>query len=220
MTDSAISARDRHRSDTTRTLIRAARRFTAEQGLSGFTVEQLCAEADVSRRTFFNYFASKEDAVLGVPLDRSGDADAVQAFLDERPDTPPGQVSATLLTDLGALIEARFRVVDVAPDTVSHLVAAVEREPRLLSRMLEMAAAGEREDAQLVARREGLEDGDLRADAAAQIVGAIARAAGGEFLGGDHPDGRAPEPFATIFARRMTAVRDLFTTQITPEETP
>lgn len=43
-----------------------SRRLTAERGLNGFTIEELCDEVGVSRRTFFNYFPSKEEAVIGV----------------------------------------------------------------------------------------------------------------------------------------------------------
>ncbi|MGN0042882.1 TetR/AcrR family transcriptional regulator [Rhodococcus sp. (in: high G+C Gram-positive bacteria)] len=48
-------------------LVEHARTLTARRGLAGFTVEELCEHVGVSRRTFFNYFASKEDAVLGNP---------------------------------------------------------------------------------------------------------------------------------------------------------
>ena len=49
-----------------RRMIVEARRATVEHGLHGFTLEQLCATVGVSRRTFFNHFASKEDVVLGI----------------------------------------------------------------------------------------------------------------------------------------------------------
>lgn len=49
-----------------RRMIVEARRATIEHGLHGFTVEQLCETVGVSRRTFFNHFASKDDAVLGI----------------------------------------------------------------------------------------------------------------------------------------------------------
>ncbi|WP_345801309.1 helix-turn-helix domain-containing protein [Microbacterium sp. AZCO] len=206
MEESADSPRERRRSDTTRALIRAARHFTAERGLSGFTVEELCSEAAVSRRTFFNYFASKDDAVLGVPLERS-DAAAVARFLAEGSHTPGG-LSPTLLTDLAVLAEDRWRALDIAPDTVRDLFAAVEKEPRLLARMLELGAESERFDARLIVQREGLPDGDLRAEVAAQVVGALVRAAAGEFLQPGNDD-----TFLEIFERRIGAARELFATQ-------
>ncbi|WP_206535704.1 TetR/AcrR family transcriptional regulator [Microbacterium sp. 4R-513] len=206
MDDSADSPRERRRADTTRALIRAARHFTAERGLGGFTVEELCSEAAVSRRTFFNYFASKDDAVLGVPLERS-DAAAIARFLANGGSTP-GRISPTLLTDLALLAEERWRALDIAPDTVRDLFAAVEKEPRLLGRMLELGAESERFDARLIEQREGLQDGDLRAQVAAQVVGALVRSAAAEFLHRENDN-----TFLDIFERRIAAARDVFATQ-------
>ena len=42
-----------------------AQKLTEEHGLDGFTMEELAESAGVSRRTLFNYFPSKIDAVLG-----------------------------------------------------------------------------------------------------------------------------------------------------------
>jgi AcrR family transcriptional regulator len=208
MDESAGSPRERRRTDTTRALIRVARHFTAERGLAGFTIEELCSEAAVSRRTFFNYFASKDDAVLGIPLERS-DAAAVARFLaDGSP--APGRISPTLLTDLALLAEERWRALDIAPDTVRDLFAAVEKEPRLLARMLELGAESERFDARLIEQREGLREDDLRAQVAAQVMGALVRSAAAEFLQPGNDD-----TFLHIFERRLAAARDLFATQDT-----
>ena len=205
MTASADGLRERRRAETTRALIRAARRFTAERGLAGFTVEELCSEAAVSRRTFFNYFASKDDAVLGMPLERS-DAAAIARFVARDADGPG--LSPTLLTDLAVLAEERWRALDIAPDTVQDLFRAVEKEPRLLARMLELGAEGEKFDARLIEQRESLPPGDLRAQVAAHVVGALVRSAAAEFLQPGNAD-----TFIDIFERRIDAARDLFASQ-------
>lgn len=206
MIDSANDRRDQRRLDVTRALIGAARVLTAERGLAGFTVEELSAAADVSRRTFFNYFASKEDAVLGFPIQRS-DADAIEQFLAKK-EKADGALSPALLLDLAMLHEARWHTLDIAPDTVAQLVAAVDREPRLLGRMLEFVVQGEQFDAELIEKREGLPPGDLRAQAAAQIVGTLSRATTHEFMQPGNTD-----PYLTIFERRVTAALALFASQ-------
>ena len=205
MVESAESSRDRRRGDTTRALIRTARHYTAERGLAGFTVEELCSEAAVSRRTFFNYFASKDDAVLGMPLERT-DAGAIARFLSSGTDA--AGLSPTLLTDLAILAEERWRALDIAPDTAADLFRAVEKEPRLLARLIELGVEGERFDTRLVEQRENLLPGDLRTQVAAQIVGALVRSAAGEFLQPHNHD-----TFIDIFERRIGAARDLFATQ-------
>lgn len=210
MSESA-SIRSRRRTETTRALIRAARRMTAERGLTGFTVEEVCDACSVSRRTFFNYFASKDDAVLGVPLDRSDD-EAVAAFLAGG--GPDGALSATLLVDLADLAEARWRSLDLMPETAADLFSAVTAEPRLLSRMLELGSQGEHEDARLVRQREALTSGDVRAEVAALLIGALVRSATSEFLASD-----TGGSFSSIFRARIDAARDIFASQDTPTGT-
>ncbi len=162
----------------------------------------------MSRRTFFNYFASKDDAVLGIPIERS-DAAAVARFLASGSrDSGETGISPALLTDLALLAEERWSALDIAPDTVADLFRAVDKEPRLLARMVELGIQGELFDARLVEQRENLLPGDLRAQVAAQIVGALVRSAAGEFL--THAD---PDTFTEIFERRIGAARELFATQ-------
>lgn len=64
MTQSATT-RDRKRYETAQRITACALRLTDRHGLDGFTMEQLAEAADVSRRTLFNYFPTKLDAVLG-----------------------------------------------------------------------------------------------------------------------------------------------------------
>lgn len=70
MEGSATDLRCRRDTDTASRLIGLARRHTAARGLNGSTVETLCTEALISRRTFCNYFAPKDATVLGIPLPR------------------------------------------------------------------------------------------------------------------------------------------------------
>jgi AcrR family transcriptional regulator len=210
MNESALSSRERRRTEITRTLVSLARRATAAGGLSSFTVDQLCDEAGVSRRTFFNYFASKEDAVLGIPLHSDRD-ETDDFFVAMRPRTPEGQVSPTLLTDYAALSVARWAALEFDRSSVEELMAAAEREPRLVAHMLDRHRAEEARDVLLVARREGLSDDDPRAVAAVAIVGHLARLAVPASL-----DPVAPRPFADVLAEHLAAAHTLFASQTPP----
>lgn len=69
MTDdvSPPGLRERKRLATRRAIQVAVLRLVRQLGYDAVTVDMISREADVSARTFFNYFPSKEDAVVGDP---------------------------------------------------------------------------------------------------------------------------------------------------------
>ena len=75
--------REKNRARTTRELHEAAAELVLAQGLSSVTVEAIADRAGVSRRTFFNYFASKEDAVLGACPPTLPEAELTRFLADE-----------------------------------------------------------------------------------------------------------------------------------------
>jgi AcrR family transcriptional regulator len=65
--DSAeIGLRERKKQQTRNAIHEAALHLIDEQGLEATTIEQICQDADVSTRTFFNYFPSKAAAALEI----------------------------------------------------------------------------------------------------------------------------------------------------------
>jgi AcrR family transcriptional regulator len=113
--DAPMGLRERKKLETFRALQGAARRLVGERGLANVTVDEIADAANVSKRTFFNYFESKEAAIVDPEL---GKVERLAAELAARPasETPLEALwAATLvvlerhaagLEDLSGLIAA------------------------------------------------------------------------------------------------------------------
>jgi AcrR family transcriptional regulator len=121
--------RERKKLATRAALHEAALRLVAEHGLASVSVEDIAERADVSPRTFFNYFATKDDAVLGLDPEASGQQ--VAAFLARPVDESPVQAlrsvarvqAAEMATD-SELWPLRLKVIDASPALLGRLAAA------------------------------------------------------------------------------------------------
>src|ERR1700744_6588046 len=80
-----VSLRERKELATRRLLRRAALDLVAQRGLTNVIVEDIAEAAEVSPRTFFNYFPNKEAVLFG------GDPDRAAALRDRVATCAPGQ---------------------------------------------------------------------------------------------------------------------------------
>lgn len=195
MDENAPSLRDVRKRETILALTDTARRLTIERGFAGFTVDEVCAEAGVSRRTFFNYFESKENAVFGFT-----EIDPRLVELDDELVAGDGD----LLDDFVDVVIRRWEMLDPLSDAPA-LLQVIEHEPRLLKGAFERLAENERRDVALIVRREG-PDAEVRAEVVVHTVGACIRMAVGQIL--EH---QSPVPFGDLVAERLDIARDVFT---------
>lgn len=128
-----LGLRERKRVETRRQLERAAVTLVLEVGLEHATVEAISESIPVSPRTFFNYFDSKEDAVLGV-RDTVLDSAAIAAHLDSHEDaTITESVTALLFAVIGPTVPdaelraARMEVITRYPHLLGRQFAQLTR---------------------------------------------------------------------------------------------
>jgi AcrR family transcriptional regulator len=90
--------RERKRLATRRAIQRAVLTLACDRGIEKVTVEDISRAADVSPRTFFNYFSSKDAAMVGDELGLASEAE-VDAFVHGGPNGDILAQLATLLSD-------------------------------------------------------------------------------------------------------------------------
>lgn len=145
-------------------IARAAWDLFGSRGYEAGTVDEIARAAGVSRRTFFRYFSSKEDVVVGTS---DALAEAVLAAFACRPPREPPLVA----------IQRAIRPVVVsrlAEAGQARAIIRLLRESRTLRRaMLERHARMEERLAVLLAKRLGA---DLRKDPTPALLAFVTRA--------------------------------------------
>ena len=145
------SLRERKKLATRRALRRVALDLVAERGFAHVTVEDIAEAADVSPRTFFNYFPSKEAALFGADPDRA------EALRDSLVHQAPGE-SALAVLRLVLTEEARAvaeELVALGGDPASWLrrLKAAHVDPHLRAAQAAHMAMVERVIAEALAER-------------------------------------------------------------------
>jgi AcrR family transcriptional regulator len=145
--------RERKKAETRAALQDAALELAARHGVDKVSIEAIAEAVGVSPRTFFNYFSSKEDAILGgAPSDPSPLAD----YLRARPD---GEAPLDALR--AALRDSVERLED-DPDRWVLRRQLVQRHPELAGRYAARLAQVEQDLVIEIARRLDLDpDRDL-----------------------------------------------------------
>jgi AcrR family transcriptional regulator len=125
--------RERKKQQTRDTIARAAVRLFADRGYDETTLADIAEAADVSPRTIFAYYESKEDILL---CGESSFLNKLRTMLDER---PPGSTTVDALREFLSSIEPpdeeaklRKQIITATPGLQMRMRAGhVELEPML-----------------------------------------------------------------------------------------
>jgi AcrR family transcriptional regulator len=161
-----LGLRERKKRATRQALHGQALRLVAERGFDDVTIEDIAAAADVSPRTFFNYFGSKEDVIVNPDPDRVDRLRTLLASHTSSDEPPLDVVESVLVASLEELTDQR--------DDWLLRLRLVREIPALTPRHLAAFDAMERVLVQDVARRTGR---DAASDIYPTLVGIAGMAA-------------------------------------------
>jgi AcrR family transcriptional regulator len=148
---SGLAARKKER--TKQQLAEAAAELFNERGYAATTVDDIVAAVDVSPRTFFRYFPTKEDLVVALG------ATSLDNFLEALRSRPREEsLQAAVANAIGESLAAGWE--DTAK--VRSFLALLAETPVLRARWLEEAYGKRDRMAEIVAERTGSDPRDLR----------------------------------------------------------
>jgi AcrR family transcriptional regulator len=123
------SLRERKKLATRRGIRRAALELIAERGFSHVTVEDIAAAADVSPRTFFNYFPSKEAVLFGADPGRAEELRA--RLVHDLPGHSALEVLRVVLTERARQLAAELAELGGDPARWAAQMKAAQGDPQL-----------------------------------------------------------------------------------------
>jgi AcrR family transcriptional regulator len=191
MTDDAearCGLRERKKRATRRALHDAALRLALERGLEHVTVEEISAAADVSVRTLFNYFPSKEHAILGDDLFE----------VDERRAMVIMSGAADVLDGLYGVAMALVASTALRREQVLMRWQLMERYPALLPQMSARLEQANKVVVLAVATRTGAAPDDAYPQLMAAVASAAMRTAVRRWTA-DHGDQPLEHHVAEVF---------------------
>lgn len=177
--------RERKKQRTRDALIRVALELFTTQGYEGTTVDEIADAVEVSQRTFFRYFASKEDVAFAVQ--QMVEERFVSALTERPPEEGPfDAMRNAVLAAWDTIGEAIAEVVPV--ELYVRTFQVIESTPALLAVHLRRSTEMEDSIARVIADREGLDvDADPRPRIAVAAFSGVMRVTGQLWGRGEDP---------------------------------
>jgi AcrR family transcriptional regulator len=169
------SLRERKKLATRRSLRRHALDLVAQRGFMHVTVEDIAEAADVSPRTFFNYFPSKEAALFGADPERV--AALREGVLHQAPGEPALDALRQVLVAEARKVTSELGDLGGEPQEMLRRMKVVRADPHLRAAQSAHMANIESALAEALAERLGKDPArDPYPALLASIAGAVIRA--------------------------------------------
>ena len=165
--------RERKKQRTREALLRTALELFTTRGYEDTTVDDIADAVEVSQRTFFRYFAGKEEAALA--LQEMTETHFLRAVRERPAHEPPMEaLRQAVLESWDSLSEV---VESVAPvEVFLRMYQVIESTPVLLAAHLRRSLETEEAIARVLAEREGVDvDADPRPRLAVAVFGGVMR---------------------------------------------
>ena len=170
---SATGLRERKKVATREALARTALQLAVERGLENVRVEDITDAVNVSRRTFTNYFSSKEEAIASLNAERSA---RIVDELRHRPASEP------LAGSLAEVFAAQYEEAAALDRRHIERIELVTSSPAVRGEVLKTLVDAELPLAEVIAQRTGTDvQHDLFPRVLAAAVFSAARAAVGHW---------------------------------------
>ncbi|MEV0093883.1 TetR family transcriptional regulator [Streptomyces sp. NPDC050738] len=188
--EARIGLRERKKRETRAALSLATIRLCVQRGWDNVTVEDIAAAADVSVRTFRNYFSSKAEAIAASHLERMlRIADALRA----QPDTEPLWESVARAVEAQFVPQGAGGAGAFGDPRWAEGVRLMLAEPALQGEVVKASAAAEAQLAGAIAERTGTDAvRDVYPKLVAAVIGAGSAMAVEHCLRADPPVALGP----------------------------
>jgi AcrR family transcriptional regulator len=166
--------RERKKQRTREALVDAAFRLFQEKGFEATTVEEIADAVDVSSRTFFRYFASKEDVVLTFQEEQ------FTTMMEELASRPKAEPVMTALRNAAVSVLRACEEGDYGfdPERFGCIQQMMESSPAVFGSSLEHGQKKQAEITRVIAERMGVDPTiDLRPHVAAGLSNCAFRSA-------------------------------------------
>jgi AcrR family transcriptional regulator len=194
--------RERKKRQTRDALVHAALALFNAKGYEDTAVREITDAVDVSERTFFRYFAGKEDLVLSFV------GELTDAFLRQLASRPAAEPPFTALTNAFTASLLELTTEDGPESQYLMVMKMIDITPSLLAALVGYTHSRDDEVVRLLAAREGIDpDADRRPRLAALAYNAVTMAATSEWrAGGDDSAAALLAAFEACAAQLLPAV--------------